>query len=188
VPPPKTAIALSFDGSYNQDSTFLVGCTLDKHLFVVDGWERPEGDPEWVVPRDVVKKVVDETMERYTVVNFMCDPNGWFEEVEEWGRKYEDVITVKFPVSDTKVVAEACREFYADVVTAKRAAGLTHDGDERLARHLAQAYTRETSDGAIIVKERRDSPNKIDAAVGAVYARYGAVRAQPKKKRRVVSW
>ena len=34
---------LGFDGSYNDDSTALVGCTLDDnpHLFVAGAWEKP---------------------------------------------------------------------------------------------------------------------------------------------------
>jgi phage terminase large subunit-like protein len=183
-PPAKAEIALAFDGSYDNDSTALVGCTPDKHLFVLGVWERPEGDRDWVVPRDIVKAAVDEAMATYDVRNFMCDPPGWYDEIEEWGRKYQDVMTVEFFTNQTKLMAAACREFYSDVVQKQ----LTHDGNEVLARHLANAYTRETADGAQIVKEHRKSTNKIDAAIAAVLARYGAVRMKPRRSNRLVSW
>jgi phage terminase large subunit-like protein len=183
-PPEGTEIVLGFDGSYNNDSTALVGCTKTKHLFVVDVWEKPEGDPEWIVPRDVVTATVDAAMERWKVLRLVADPPGWYDEIEAWAVKYGDVFTTMFPTNQIKMMAEACKEFYGDVVNKK----LTHDGHPVLAKHLANAYTRETADGAYIVKERRDSPDKIDAAVAAVIARYLAVREKPKKKAKLVSW
>ena len=47
---------------------------------------------------------------------------------------------------------------------------LTHDGDSRLARHVANAILREDSRGARLSKETKDSPRRIDAAVAAVMA------------------
>jgi phage terminase large subunit-like protein len=41
---------LAFDGSASGDSTALIGCTADRHLFVVGLWENP-GDERWRVPR-----------------------------------------------------------------------------------------------------------------------------------------
>jgi phage terminase large subunit-like protein len=183
-PPDGAEIVLGFDGSYNNDSTALVGCTKTKHLFVVEIWEKPEGDPEWIVPRDVVTATVDAAMERWKVLRLVADPPGWYDEIEAWAAAYGDVFTTMFPTNQIKLMAEACKEFYGDVVNKK----LTHDGHPALARHLANAFTRETADGAYIVKERRDSPNKIDAAVAAVIARYLAVREKPKKKAKLVSW
>jgi phage terminase large subunit-like protein len=39
-----------------------------------------------------------------------------------------------------------------------------------LARHLANAVIKETTDGAYITKDGRNSPRKIDLAVAAVVA------------------
>ena len=50
---------------------------------------------------------------------------------------------------------------------------LTHDGDSRLARHVANAILREDSRGARLSKETKDSPRRIDAAVAAVMAVIG---------------
>jgi phage terminase large subunit-like protein len=51
---------------------------------------------------------------------------------------------------------------------------LTHDGDSRLARHVANAILREDSRGARLAKETKDSPRGIDAAVAAVMAAHRA--------------
>lgn len=184
-PADRTDVVLAFDGSYNNDSTALVGWAIaDKHLFVVQVWERPEGDTEWVVPRGEVNAAVHAAMARWNVLGLIADPPGWYEEIAEWGRIYEDVMVVVQPTNEIKMMAQACREFYGDVVSK----AFSHDGDPTLARHIANAYVRETPDGAYIVKDARDSPNKIDAAVAAVLVRFFGVRAKPKKRRRVVSW
>jgi phage terminase large subunit-like protein len=66
-------------------------------------------------------------------------------------------------------VAAAMRawsRFYAAVMNGD----VSHDGDPRLARHLANAVIKETADGAYITKDGRNSPRKIDLAVAAVVA------------------
>jgi phage terminase large subunit-like protein len=43
-------IVLGFDGSWTGDSTAIVGCTVaDRHLFVVDAWEKPPNANGWRV-------------------------------------------------------------------------------------------------------------------------------------------
>jgi phage terminase large subunit-like protein len=63
-------------------------------------------------------------------------------------------------------MAPACDRFYSAVVTET----LRHDGDPRLARHVANAHARDTRYGRVIVKDTKDSPHKIDLAVAAVIA------------------
>jgi phage terminase large subunit-like protein len=48
---------------------------------------------------------------------------------------------------------------------------LTHDGDERLARHVANAVLRQDSRGARLAKVDKHSRRRIDAAVCMVMAR-----------------
>jgi phage terminase large subunit-like protein len=165
-----TRVVLGFDGSYNGDSTALVGCTVEEepHLFVVGAWERPEGvaGRDWSVPREAVKAAVDDAMERHTVVELACDPPGWHREIDEWADRYPDTVTTQYATNRRAFMAHACSRFY----TAVAAGQLTHDGDARLARHLANAKLKETPDGAYIVKDGRNSPRKIDLAVAAVIA------------------
>lgn len=160
-------VVLGFDGSYNGDSTALVGCTVDNaHVFVVDAWEKPEGARDWTVPREDVKASVAKAMGRWKVLELACDPPGWHREIDEWADRYPDVLTVEFATNRRAFMAAACSRFY----TAATTGGLTHDGDPRLARHLANARLRETPDGAYIVKDGRNSPRKIDLAVAAIVA------------------
>jgi phage terminase large subunit-like protein len=163
----KERVVLGLDGSYNGDSTGLVGCTVgpDPHVFVVGVWEK-ESAPGWTVPREEVKARVKQAMERYKVVEFACDPPGWHAEIDEWSDVYPDTVTVEFATNRRAFMAAACSRFF----TAATSAGLTHDGDPRLARHLANARLKETPDGAYITKAGRMSPRKIDLAVAAVIA------------------
>jgi phage terminase large subunit-like protein len=47
---------------------------------------------------------------------------------------------------------------------------LTHDGDPRLGRHVANAVLKQDARGARLAKEHKDSKRRIDAAVAAVMA------------------
>jgi phage terminase large subunit-like protein len=160
-------IVCFFDGSYNGDSTGLVGCTLDErpHLFVLGHWERPDGTVEWLVPREEVKARVAEVMRRFTVRRMGYDPFGWHREGEEWGEAYGDDVVVLWETNLRKRMAAACSRFYTAVV--QRA--VSQDGHPGLARHLRNAVVKETPEGAYITKAGRGGP-KIDLAVCAVGA------------------
>jgi phage terminase large subunit-like protein len=67
---------------------------------------------------------------------------------------------------------------------------LSHDRNLSLARHLRNAVVRETGGGVLIVKDRRDSPRKIDLAVAAVVA-HDRAQSRPERKRgcgQLISW
>ena len=172
-------VVLAFDGSYNRDSTALAGCTRDRRqVFVVAAWERPErGDEHWTVPRSEVDAAVDKAMKRWRVLELACDPPGWHQEIEAWGERYSEVV-VEFPTNRTSLMSEACSEFYSAVVNGE----VRHDGDPRLARHLANAVVKETRDGAYITKDGRNSPRKIDLALAAVIAYHRAARAEERSR------
>ena len=134
VVPEGAKIALGFDGSYNQDSTALVGCTMEgePHVFVVGCWERPDHSPDWVVPRSEVTAAVHTALERYQVVALVCDPPGWHREIEEWSETYGATVVV-FETNRRNVMSTACDRFYGQVVNKS----LSHDDDDRLRQHLA---------------------------------------------------
>jgi len=166
LPADRDQIVLGFDGSYDNDSTGLVGCTLDGHLFVLGAWEKPESEPGWIVPRDEVDWAVDEAMQRWSVVELAADPNGWHREVADWEARYGEPPVVRWNPKQIAMVAAACSEFYSAVLNQH----LSHDGDLRLQRHLSNATVKETPDGAYITKDGRRSPRKIDLAYAAVIA------------------
>lgn len=166
---PGARIMVGFDGSYNNDSTALVGCTIDEpHLFVLGVWERPQGAKSWVVPRSEVTARVDEVFEAYDVVEFSCDPPGWHREIEEWSERYGSPPLLVQETNKRALMSESCSRLFTAVVNRT----VTHDGNPRLAAHVANATVKETTDGAYITKEDRHSPRKIDLAIAAVLA-YG---------------
>lgn len=71
---PEEPVVLAFDGSISDDSSAIVGCTVnDSHIFVVNLWEK-DGEPGWRVPRAEVTRAVDSAFERYSVTELACDP------------------------------------------------------------------------------------------------------------------
>lgn len=173
VVPDGERIVLGFDGSYSGDSTGLVGCTLDGHLFVVEAWENP-GDPMWRVPIGEVGAALRDACRKYQVLEIACDPYRWAREIQELGD--EGLPAVEFPQSPNRMVP-ACAAFYDAVMDGQ----LTHDNDPRLIRHVANSVVKRDRFGPRIVKDSKDSPRKIDLAVCAVmaYARAVFFRDEP---------
>lgn len=171
-PQPGTELVLGFDGSVSRDCTALVGCTLDGYVFQVRTWERPPHDPEWRVPRHEVNDTITACMARWRVVELAYDPPGWWGEAEVWVETWGEAVVVEFPTNVRMRMAEACSRFFNGVVQGD----LTHDGDDRLARHLMNCNTKPTPFGTVITKQDKDSTSKIDAAVAAVVAYDRATR------------
>lgn len=78
----------------------------------------------------------------------------------------------------------ATDRLYAAITDAQ----MTHDGHPMLSLHVSQAVATQTAVGAIVHKDKRSSPRKIDAAVAAIVAFDRAAWHGNKKKGRVVSW
>lgn len=159
-------VVLGFDGSYSRDATALVASTLDGFVSPIAVWERPEGaDRNWKIPRQDVDDIIALQMERFEVVELVCDPPGWASEIEHWRETYGEVV-LDFPTNERKRMSAACERFRAGVLEGV----LTHDGNHVLSRHVGHAQAKETPFGVVIQKDHPDSPRKIDAAVAAVIA------------------
>jgi len=182
---PGERIVVSFDGSASGDSTALIGCTMDGHLFVVGLWQN-EGDPRWRVPRHEVDAAVDSAFDVYDVAELAADPWGWRSEIETWGKRHGEKRVLEWNTAAAQRMAPATDRMFA-AVTGQT---LTHDGDPRLAGHVANCVAKATTLGDLVVKDKRNSPRKIDAAVAAIVAydraAWHANRSRP--KRRVVSF
>ncbi len=178
-------VVLGFDGSASGDSTALVGCTLDGHVFVLGIWENP-GDPRWRVPRGVVDQAVDAAFARYDVRELACDPWGWRSEIEAWAARYGETRVIEWATNVRSRMGPATDRLYQAV----QARTLSHDGDERLAAHVAACVAEASPVGDLVRKERRWSPRKIDAAVAAIVAvdRAAFHAQQTPKRRRVVAF
>jgi phage terminase large subunit-like protein len=155
-------IALGFDGSRSDDSTFLVACRIrDKRLTPLAAWEKPPGmDGEgWTVPRAEVDEAVRETFEKYEVTLMYCDPSGWQSYIDEWAIDFPDQIVEFFPSSQRKRMTEALDRFKEDIFEGR----VTHNGSPILTRHVLNA---QNARGGQIAKPRQS--DKIDGCVAAV--------------------
>jgi phage terminase large subunit-like protein len=181
IPADHADIVLGFDGSYSGDSTALVGCTPEGHLFVVDAWEKPEGDDDWRVDIADVEAAIVAACRRWTVLEVACDPFRWQRSMQVL--EAEGLPIVEYKTGSPTLMVPACAKFY-DAVVERR---LSHDGDLRLARHVANAVVKTDRLGPRIVKDHKSSPRKIDLAVAAVAA-YDRATCARKGGPRVHDW
>jgi len=161
---PTEPVVLFFDGSFNHDATALLGVTVEStpHLFVVACWERPLDDPHWRVPIDEVDAKVRETCRDRKVIELPCDPFRWAQLMEQW--ETADLPVLKYATSSPSEMVPAWAKFYDAVLAGK----LTHDGDPRLIRHVANMTLKIDRLGPRPVKEHRGSPRSIDLGICAV--------------------
>lgn len=158
-------VVFAFDGSASGDSTALVGCTLDGHIWLEGIWENP-GDERWRVPRETVSAAVDLAFERYDVVELACDPWGWRSEIEAWANRHGEKRVLEWNTAAAQRMAPATDRLYQAVVTKT----VTHDGNSDLAAHIEHCVAKRTPMGDLVSKDKRGSPRKIDAAVAAIVA------------------
>jgi phage terminase large subunit-like protein len=105
-------------------------------------------------------------MERWNVQELACDPPGWHSEIGEWVERWGEPPVILVETNKRAMMGELCSRLYTAVVNRK----VTHDGNPRLSAHVHNATVRETTEGAYITKDDRNSPRKIDLAVAAVVA------------------
>jgi phage terminase large subunit-like protein len=162
---------LGFDGSFNGDTTVIVGCRIPMneeekpHLFLVKAWEKPaESDDSWRVDIQDAENAILDFCGRFKVREVACDPFRWQRSMEVL--QDAGVPIVEWPSTSAKRMVVACAAFY-DAVLEER---ITHDGNPMIARHLDNAVVKMDNLGPRIVKENRGSNRRIDAAVAAVIA------------------
>jgi phage terminase large subunit-like protein len=165
-PEPGEEVILAFDGAFSNDSTALVMWLLGAekpHLMVVGLWERPDdAEQGWHIPVAEVEETIVSTFrdERFNVREIVFDPARWqrtFMVLDE-----EGLPVVSYPNSAQNMVP-ATQKFYEAVVNQS----FTHDGDERLARHIANCVTKQSSRGVMVAKA--SSRRKVDAAVASIF-------------------
>jgi phage terminase large subunit-like protein len=162
--PDGASVVLGFDGSFSNDCTALVACTIEErpHIQVVSLWENPQDD-SWRVPVEDVEDAIRESCKRWQVQEIACDPARWarsFQILEA-----EGLPVLEFPQSPSRM-GPATQTFYEGVVNQQ----LSHNGDPRITRHVANAVLKQDSRGLRIVKEHSHSRRKIDLAVAALMA------------------
>lgn len=160
---------LGFDRSFSGDCTALVAVTVSgaPHVELVALWEAPEGARDWRVPILEVEQAIRDACRRFRVRAIVADPFRWARSLEL--PEGEGLPVEEFPQTPARMTPATSRTFEAVVNRA-----LTHSGDPRLARHLANAVLREDPRGARLAKEHKHSKRRIDAAVAAVMALHRA--------------
>ena len=154
------------DGSWANDSTGMVGCTLrDPHLSVLGHWT-PDGDTGHIDYVRVEARV-REVLQMPGCRGLAFDPafltDLFTRLAAELNFAGRDLI-LEWPTNSLARMVPACQQFYTAVLEQT----VTHDGDPRLAQHVANAVLKEDRYGPRIVKETKGSPRKIDLAVCAV--------------------
>lgn len=168
---PNDQVWLGFDGSFSGDSTALIA-GVNGHLTVAGCWENP-GRKGWRVPREEVAATIARWMESNRHVRLLADPPYWRTELSSWAMRWPGRV-IEFPTHVRSRMAPACTTFYAGVLEGT----LTHDGDTRLARHIANAVVKTSPEGDYITKPDPNSPAKIDLAVAAVVAYQASAAAR----------
>jgi phage terminase large subunit-like protein len=163
--PDGAEVVIGLDGSFSRDCTALVAATVEArpHVHLYRLWEAPEGARDWRVPVVAVEDAVRAAAGRWRVLEVAADPYRWQRSLEVLDG---DGLPVHEFFQNAARMGPATARMYQLVVDGE----LTHDGDPRLARHMANAILRTDSRGARLAKEHKDSRRRIDAAVAAVMA------------------
>lgn len=201
-------ITLGFDGSMGRargraDATALIGCHIPTgHMFQIGVWEQPAGrdGKGWTPPTFMVDNAVRTTFERWQVIGFYADPNGWTEFISKWEAEFGYRLWLKasgnnpimvWPAGKTAMISKFIERTRVAIVTsgeawtrldAKTREGITpdaddigefsHDGSDAMTRHFLNARRRKVTTGAgyLIYKAFPESYDKIDAAYAGVMA------------------
>jgi hypothetical protein len=202
--PATTRVGLGFDGSISNDTTGLIGCTIDGHLFVIEAWERARdqaGRPvrDWRVPRLDVDAKVAESFTTYDVGRMFGDPPKWATELERWADEYrvddaepdarERVLA--FDTNQHAKFARAVDRFRTAIAEGK----ISHDGDSRLTAHILAATLKKVrvsqaddDDRTMYVLVKPEDGRKIDLAVAAVLAYEAAMTMAESTQKETNIW
>lgn len=171
-------LSLGFDGSHSRDGTALVACTEDGFLVLVELIERPANVDEWRVDRERIHRALEHMFETYDVSLLFADPWGWRDELEQWSSSWSERV-VELPTNSVARMAEVVDRFR----TALQEGRISHDGDEKLRRHVLNARLRKVGrdeDGRGRYTLEKAGPGRlIDAAVASALAYEASVVAGP---------
>lgn len=165
-------IVLGIDGSFSGDTTAIVGVTVPKsrddkpHVFLVKAWEKqPDDLDDWRVDTlEVEQTLIAFCQSHPNVKELAFDPFRWQRSMavlQDLG-----LPVVEYNSTSAKRMVQGCSKVFDSVTETT----LTHDGNPLLARHLDNCVLKIDNLGPRIVKESRNSPRKIDAAVAFVIA------------------
>jgi phage terminase large subunit-like protein len=134
---------------------------------MVKAWEKDEQihDRDWRVNiAEVEQTIIDFCAANPKVREIACDPYRWQRSME--ALQDRGLPIVEWPSTSARRMIPACAKIYDAVVDGE----MFHDGDPTLARHIDNAVVKTDNLGSRIVKDKRSSQRRIDAAVAAVLA------------------
>jgi hypothetical protein len=168
---PGGLIVLGFDGAMFHDSTGIVATDVETGFQWVPGaWECPQQLPAgktWKVPTGEVDAKIAELFATYNVWRLYADPPYWQAWISKWIGEYGDERVIEWWTNRRRPMTAALEGYDA----AMKEGHVSHDGDERLTRHIGNARRHNigTDDQGrqliLIQKDRSDSPFKIDLAM-----------------------
>jgi phage terminase large subunit-like protein len=176
--PDGTEVVIGLDGSFSGDCTALVVCEVGGsfHLDVAGLWQNPNsGDESYRVPVFEVEDAIRAACRRWNVAEVCADPFRWQRSLQVL--QDERIPTTEYPQSPSRMTPSTTSLYEA--VTNRT---VTHSGDPRLARHVANCVLKADSRGTRLVKEHKHSRRHIDLAVAAVMAhdRARALASRPR--------
>jgi hypothetical protein len=188
VVPDGAVIVLGFDGSRVDDSTALIAQEVESGFqWGLGLWERPAAagathvQQDWQVPEEEVNEAVRAAFERYDVWALYGDPPQWTTQMGLWAGEYEGRVK-EFWTKHWDKMSEACKA-YRNAMQTKDISHGPNGKTERdieqhkaFCRHIGNAHRlllrskdEDQQQRWVIVKERKGSPMKVDAAVaGAI--------------------
>lgn len=167
IEPGKVDVVFAFDGSHSDDSTALVGCTVEAKpkIFVVGHWEKPINQPSWRVNVDEVERAILAAAQVWKPREIVADPFRWQRSLQFLAKEIGEKTVLEFPQSPARMVP-ATQRFYQSAV----AQLIEHDDNKALARHIGNAKLHMSAMGGQIRKTTRGSGQKIDLAVCSIMA------------------
>lgn len=165
-------IVLGFDGSQRDDATGLVATDVPSgYQWVIGAWEKPIDSKDWRVPVADVDAALARAFDEYDVWRLYADPPYWQEMIAKWIGQYGEERVIEWWTNRRKPMTYALENYN----TAIADGSISHDGNEMMARHVANAHKREINQRDeqgkrmwLIEKDRPDSQNKIDLAMAGV--------------------
>jgi hypothetical protein len=129
-------VTVGFDGARFKDSTGFVVTDIETGLqeLWAGQWERPDDAEEWECPEAEVTDMIAVIQERFEVWQAYCDPPHWTETVGGWSTRWPDTIKEWWTIRN-RAMAYAVRAYRE----AMESGAVGHNGDPRLARHIAAA-------------------------------------------------
>jgi hypothetical protein len=169
----RSLIVIGVDGARFDDALAIVATDVEQgHQWPLAIIERPENaDEDYEHDFAVADGALSEAFDRWRVWRVYIDPQYIDSLRDGWRGRYGEKVVIDWFTNRPRQIAWAVRNFRSAIV----AGDLTHDGDEVMARHVANARRMpllvKDDEGRpmwSIQKDRRGSPRKIDAAMAGV--------------------